>query len=542
MNPETIQFGANPVTPPQTIPFGSKPIQPTQPQGQSLSASIFSKLASSAGKKMNQQYTSALEKGKSSILGGGAKVQQGLGKLNFQDPSAGVADIATGFGEAALGTGAATIQALFAPFTTFFQEVGEKTGLKPIEGIKESVSKGGGVIGQFLQSEQGQKLKDYFEANPQVATNIMDALTVGTSLLGSKALNAKIPNVGTVAKGLADDTANLVKGLTTKSEAAIEAKITGSFEKGIKPSTAGKNTMKKVKNYKEDVVEAVKAIKENKDNLSFIDESGNPIKGQTPKTLQELTDALDQTKKSVFGKYDALAKQAGKGGVKVNTEAIAGQLDDVINNKALSLTNPRAIEYARSLKERLLGVKELDATTAQEVIQNYNKSLEAFYRNPSYDNASHAAIDSMVANRLRESLDSGITGLTGKEYQALKSTYGALKTIEKDVVRATIRQAKGNVKGLIDFTDIFSGGQVVNGILNLNPGQIASGLTQKAIAQFYKYLNNPNRAIESMFQAANKLPTGKVMTSQMAADIAEVKANGITSLSDYKKFLDGNKK
>ena len=33
-----------------------------------------------------------------------------------------------------------------------------------------------------------------------------------------------------------------------------------------------------------------------------------------------------------------------------------------------------------------------------------------------------------------------------------------------------------------------------------------TGLTQKGIATFYKYLNNPNRAIEKMFKMAEKLP------------------------------------
>lgn len=68
-----------------------------------------------------------------------------------------------------------------------------------------------------------------------------------------------------------------------------------------------------------------------------------------------------------------------------------------------------------------------------------------------------------------------------------------------------MRDAKKNVKGLIDFTDILSGGQLVSGIVSLNPALIASGVTQKAITQYIKFLNNPNRAIESMFKAVEKL-------------------------------------
>ena len=146
-----------------------------------------------------------------------------------------------------------------------------------------------------------------------------------------------------------------------------------------------------------------------------------------------------------------------------------------------------------------------DAETVQAVIQNYNKSLEAFYRNPTYDSASQAAIDAMIANRLRTALDDGISGLTGEQYAALKQQYGSLKSMEKDVLRATLRDSRRNVKGLIDFTDIFSGGQVISGILSFNPALIASGVTQKAIAQYIKFLNDPNRAIRQMFEAADEL-------------------------------------
>lgn len=308
------------------------------------------------------------------------------------------------------------------------------------------------------------------------------------------------------AKVPADTSLLLYKTLTQRSEASIDNLIVKKFEKGVKPLLPSRTTPAKTRAYREDVVSAVKTIRDNKAGLAFNDEVGGLIKGQTPKTLQELTDAVEQTKKTIFTQYDALAKQAGKAGVGVETSPIVSELNSVIGNKALNLTNPRAVQYAQDIQTRYSQAGKLDAVTVQEVIQNYNKSLEAFYRNPTYDNASHAAIDALVANRLRVALDEGITGLTGTEYAALKAQYGSLKTIERDVIKASLRDARKNVKGLIDFTDIFSGGQVVSGILNLNPASVASGLTQKAIATWIKYLNDPNRAIEQMFNAADKLP------------------------------------
>lgn len=333
---------------------------------------------------------------------------------------------------------------------------------------------------------------------------------------GAKGLEKTATKVVETAPKVLEATTKLVKDLTTQSEAQIEQNVFKSFNKGVKPTVTGKQTASSIADLKDNVVSGVKTIQENKANLQFTDDLGDVITGQTPKSLQQLADSIEQTKKSIFNKYDSLAKDAKKSGVTIDTQPVSNVLDEVINNKALNFSHPEAVKYAKDLKVRLaenqlpdgspVGYKKFDTSTAQDIIQNYNKSLEAFYKNPSYDNASKAAIDAAVANNMRVALDKAITEATGTEYSALKKQYGALKSIEKDVVKATIRDARKNVKGLIDFTDVLSGGQVVNGILSLNPGLVASGVTQKALAQFYKYLNNPNRAIEKMFSTAEKLP------------------------------------
>ncbi len=328
----------------------------------------------------------------------------------------------------------------------------------------------------------------------------------GENREGGKAL---IPGLGTAFGAsipVASETTQSFKNKVKPSVDIIEDKILNKFTKGVRPLLPGKTTLGRMKDYKVDVIDAVKTIKDNKANLKFNTSAGETVVGKNPRSLQQLSEAIEQTKKTVFREYDSLAKKAGGEGVGVEMAPIASELDAVIGNKALAITNPKAIRYAQQTQSRLIRAGKLDAETAQEVVQNYNKSLEAFYRNPSYDTASNAAIDAMLANRVRQSLDDGISGLTGSEYGELKRKYGSLKAIEKDVIKATLRDARKNTKGLIDFTDIFSGGQIVNGILSLNPATISQGIASKAIAEFYKYLNNPNRAIEKMFDVADKLP------------------------------------
>jgi len=321
--------------------------------------------------------------------------------------------------------------------------------------------------------------------------------------------NAAIPGAGSFLTGGLAGTSRLfgkTKSIIAPSERELENKLLERFTKGVRPLLPGKTTPSQLGKYNDDVITGARTILENKPNLKFTDDLGEEVLGQKPESLQQFADSIEQTKKTIFSKYDALAKQAGKAGMEVDTVPIASELDSVINNKALGITNPNAVKYAQGVQKRYLDIGKLDATTAQDVIQNYNKSLEAFYRNPSYDTASQAAIDAMLANRIRKSLDEGITGLTGIQYQQLKNQYGALKNIERDVIKASLRDARKNVKGLIDFTDIFTGGQIVNGILSMNPATLAQGLGARAIKEVYKTLNNPNRAIRKMFDTAEKLP------------------------------------
>lgn len=358
------------------------------------------------------------------------------------------------------------------------------TGAKALTKIGQGVKAGaisGGLIGLGRELQEGGSVEGAI---------VEGAIGAGTGAL----IGGAIPGVSSGATAL--------KNKLSPSEKFIESKILENYTTGVKPLLPGKTTTRTLNDYNKNVVDAVKTIKNNKSALSFEDEAGEIITGKTPENLAQFTSAVEQTKKKIFGEYDQLAKTAGKSGVSVDVAPIAKELDTVINDKALAITNPSAVNHAKQLQDRLVQTGSLDAQTAQDVIQNYNKSLEAFYRNPTYENASNAAIDAVVANNMRKALDDGITGLTGTQYQALKSQYGALKAIEKDVIKASLRDARKNVKGLIDFSDILSGGQVVSGIASMNPATIASGAAQKAIASLYKHLNDPNRAISKMFEVA----------------------------------------
>ena len=62
-----------------------------------------------------------------------------------------------------------------------------------------------------------------------------------------------------------------------------------------------------------------------------------------------------------------------------------------------------------------------------------------------------------------------------------------------------------NVKGLIDFTDIFTGGELVAGLATMNPAMIARAGVQKGIKEWYKRITSPNYHVNKMFSGVEDI-------------------------------------
>jgi len=335
---------------------------------------------------------------------------------------------------------------------------------------------------------------DLAKKNPQAAKDLQNVVDIATLGLGGAFEKPLIREAGAIGKDISAGT----KALLTPSEEAIQKKVLALFQKSIKPTA--KKTLAQGEKYNLDTLNALRTIKANTDKLNIEDVTGEIITGRAPQTINELAQGLDQTKKIVFNQYDELAKNAGTAGATIDAKPIADEVAKVAQNKALQLTNPSIIDYAKGWEERLRGFDVLDAETTQEVIKLMNTNLQAFYRNPTYDAASKVTIDAGIANNFRQALDKAIESATGEQYQILKRQYGALKAIENDVVRAAMRDARKNTKGLLDYTDIFTGGQMVGGILSLNPAMFTKGAIERGFKEYIKFLNDPNRAIGNIFE------------------------------------------
>lgn len=359
------------------------------------------------------------------------------------------------------------------------------------------------AIAPALQSAQGVygDIKGAFPetvGNVEAVANI--AGVVPTGMIGKK------------AGGLVADAGSIVKGAVTptKTPEVIDRMIDLAIDKGInkavRPSVAGKANINQINEYLGKAHNAVKQIAANKGNLVLSGgEDGLKVTGKLPSSLNQFAEAIDQTKKGIFKQYDDMARQAGADGAMVELGSVSKELDRVADGVVLQDLDPLIAKYASDRSKMFSKREAYTAEQAQDAITILNKSLESFYKNPSYENASKAGIDAIIANNLRKSLDNTIEGVAGPGYQELKNAYGSLKTIEKDVAHRAIVDARKNIKGLVDFTDIYTSGELMAGLATMSPGMIVKGLTWKGVQQYIKAMNNPNRIVKTMFGDVDNL-------------------------------------
>jgi len=402
------------------------------------------------------------------------------------------------------------------------------TGLASLWATGEVAGLGADVIGQGLKSA-------YKTAMPQVAQDVIAegaknvgefyAKPIGAVAEGYNELKSKYPNlvrsgeavanigqfipmakgtqlVGKEALNVAGDVAYSVG---KEAEQQIANTVKTGINKAIRPTVVGKGNAPQIAQYYNRATDAVKNIVANRANLELTDASGNIVKNALPRTLSQFSEAIDQTKKIIFKQYDDLARQAGEEGAFVSLKPVSKELARLANDKVMNDLYPNVTSY---ISQRAVSLSERGAYTAeqaQEAIRLMNKSLEAFYKNPSFETASRASVDAMVVNHLRKGLDDVIEKTTGAGYQELKNSYGSLKAIEKEVAHRAVVDARKNVKGLIDFTDIFTGGELVAGLATMNPAMIARAGVQRGIMSWYKRITSPNYHVNQMFSSVEDI-------------------------------------
>ena len=285
-----------------------------------------------------------------------------------------------------------------------------------------------------------------------------------------------------------------------KTITKLDSNTLNLIDKSIKPTVAWKQSAADLAKFQENVVKSVDSIIQNKDNLKFTDELWQTIEWKTPESLQQFSEAIWQTKNSIFQQYNSLAKKAWKT-VDVPLDNIVKELDGIINNQLLDISAPWLRKYAESMKKTVAKINKLWVEQSQQLLQQLNAKLKAFYRNPNPNDIWKNMVDVLISNNLRQWLDDSILkALWDNQYSNLKSKYGELVSIEKEVAKRALIEARRNNKSLLDFTDIFSAWDIIGWLAWWQFGFVAKWLIQKGIKEYFKFLDNPNNNIKKLFK------------------------------------------
>ncbi|MFA5377346.1 MAG: hypothetical protein WC455_16465 [Dehalococcoidia bacterium] len=328
---------------------------------------------------------------------------------------------------------------------------------------------------------------------------------------------------------IAGDAARLTARAPEVVERNLDAVIKTGIEKGIRPTVVGKRTSTQTDRYFGRATDAVKNIIGNSKNLSLTDSTGN-VSGGLPKSLKQFAESIDQTKRSIYQQYHQMATTAGDQGAAFNSTPILKKLDTVAQDLK---HNPQVRKYAEDLKAEIAELHGQSPEIIEARIADLNNSLGGFYEGRV--SKAKARVDASVANQMREELDANIMNAVGPGYQDLKNSYGSLKAIEKEVNHRAIVDARKNIKGLVDFTDIFTSGEILTGVLTMNPAMVARGGIGRGVKEYIKHLNSPDRIIKSMFSEADRLMKSGTapIRSEIGKDIAAIPERPPMELGEY---------
>jgi len=300
---------------------------------------------------------------------------------------------------------------------------------------------------------------------------------------------------------------SMVRTTPLSIDTAIGRTVNKAFDIGINPANTNRLTPLQRTKYRMKAKTGVEAIAENKNNLILTDaETGLPRSGALPENLHQFTEAIDQTKRIVFEEYNELAKQAGKQGVTVDLQPIYDELMNIADNANVKKFAPQIGKYARKRAKEIIDEgTSIDVMAAQESLQLLNKTLEPFWKNPTFETVSRARIESLVAANLRKQLDDVIMNATGSEYSQLKKTYGSLKSIEKDVNMRHNAEVRKTHKGYSPLNDTLSSAAVIHGILSTNAPLVGAATAYKTLKWYNKWRYAPDKMVKDMFRNTEKL-------------------------------------
>lgn len=357
---------------------------------------------------------------------------------------------------------------------------------------------------------------------------------------------------------------NKLANLPKTQQQNIRKEASEYIEKSIKPTVKGKQSQAAYNKFIDDTLDVTDYMSKNKQVLQYTDDAGNVVKGELPKNLRETSETLGNLKKYIYDQYNDLAKQAGDAGARVNINKLYDKLDDLSKDAAANMANPGLKTAIDRYKNQLLQYTDdlgtISIQDAQQTTQYYNKILDAYFKNPGAmandpsTNLVVANLNKTMKDAIDESMDDALNaainnGSTASEtYKGRKQLYGKIKTIEDEVSKRALVEARKNTKGLsTDIIDALAWGNLVEGLLTQNPSGFLKGTVMKGINAYNKYLNSPNTQIRNLFELVDKVnnPTalqtlGTNLTNDLTRNVTSQTLANVGNLGTNAWAVAGN--
>lgn len=345
-----------------------------------------------------------------------------------------------------------------------------------------------------------------------------------------------IEGVGILAKGtgaLAKVTGGLVKTVPSAIRGASQASLNeGSTENFVRnaalvPLSVGAGKVvggivkKGLKGIQKGISPGIedslmRAIKPAKNNTGFVDalktslpdlQETAQISGKKIQNIDDLEQAITETKKRVWANYDGLLGPNANATIDGNkiADAMVSSLD-----KRFIAQNPEKVKGIIAKADTYRN--NITLNDAEEALQSVNNDLHAYYaKNKVAQNV--AAQDpefAYVVNEgeaLRKQLYAKLDELTGEQSAELKKRYGALSNLQKEVTPRKNVIARQNPLTLGEQVGYArAAGNIARDVADFKFGSAVGSAIEFAVPKGIKKLNDPNFLIERAFSTLEKNP------------------------------------
>ena len=310
---------------------------------------------------------------------------------------------------------------------------------------------------------------------------------------------------------------NKLANLPKKELKDIRKQAEWYIDKSIRPTVKGKQSQQAYDKFVDDTLDITDWMSKNKDVLQYTDDAWGVVKWELPKNLSQARESMWNLKKYFYDNYNNIAKDAGDAWARVDLNKVFNELDDLINDPATNIANPWLKKVIEWYKDTLLQYTDdlwkISIEDAQKLTQNYNKILDAYFKNPwAYANDTSRniiiaqmnrwvkdAIDDSIDDALNTAINNG--SKASDTYKYWKQLYGKVKTVEDELSKSALREMRKNTKWLsTDIVDALAGWEFAKSLLTQDLWGSIQGMVMKWINSYNKYLNSPNTQLNNLFK------------------------------------------